>query len=203
MPRSEFGHARRDSLEGFLSRPGSRGQPNSLQHRRRRKQDAARPQIGEHRPDDGFAAIRGPGRVGAHTKAGAPVRQTEAPQSQIPLQLDGVFAAGLVSLRIVGEQRRIDRDLLRDEDDHWCRRRLRQVQHATRMAKRAKLNGEAQPIARTTPGTYESQIVGTEHIMAGHLGRIGRDREQADSLLGRQQGARGHVGLRLAVGTRS
>ena len=116
------------------------------------------------------------------------------------MQLDGVFAAGLVSLRIVGEQRRIDPDLLRDEGDHWCGRRLRRVQHATRMAKRAKLNGEAQPIARATPGPYESQIVGTEHIMAGHLGRVGRDREQADTLLGRQQGARGHVGLRLAVG---
>jgi DNA invertase Pin-like site-specific DNA recombinase len=48
-----------------------------------------------------------------------------------------------------------------------------------------------------------SKIVGTEHIMAGHVGGIGRDPEQADSLLGRQQGARGHVGLRLAVGTRS
>jgi hypothetical protein len=78
--------------------------------------------MGEHRPDYGFAAIRGPGRVGANTKAGAPVRQTKAPLSQIPLQLDGVFAAGLVSLRIVGEQRRLDPDLLCDEGDHWCGR---------------------------------------------------------------------------------
>ena len=71
------------------------------------------------------------------------------------------------------------------------------------MAKRAKLNGEAQADCSHDAWPYESQIVGTEHIMAGHLGRIGRDREQAGSLLGRQQGARGHVGLRLAVGTRS
>jgi hypothetical protein len=39
--------------------------------------------------------------------------------------------------------------------------------------------------------------------MAGHLDWIGRDTEQPDSLVGRQQGARGHVGLRLVVGTRS
>jgi len=28
------------------------------------------------------------------------------------------------------------------------------------MTKRAKLNGEADPIARATPGSYEGQIVG-------------------------------------------
>jgi hypothetical protein len=35
-------------------------------------------------------------------------------------------------------------------------------------------NGEAQPIARAAPGSFESQIVGIEHIMAGHFGCIGR-----------------------------
>ena len=159
--------------------------------------------MGEHRPDDGFAAIRGPRRVGAHTKAGAPVRQTETPQSQISLQLDGMLAAGLVPLRVVGEQRRIDPDLFPDEGEHRCGRQLRRVQHSTRMAKRAQLNGESQPIARATPRSHEGQIDGIEHIMAGHLGWIGRDSEQSNSLVGRQQGARGHVGLRMAVETRS
>jgi hypothetical protein len=42
------------------------------------------------------------------------------------------------------------------------------------MAEHAKLNSEAQPIARTTPGSHEGQIVGIEHIIAGHLACIGR-----------------------------
>jgi hypothetical protein len=67
------------------------------------------------------------------------------------------------------------------------------------MAKRAKLNGEAQSVARTTPSRYEGQIVGIEHILTGHFGCIGRDGEQPGSLLGRQQGARGHDGLGLTA----
>jgi hypothetical protein len=51
------------------------------------------------------------------------------------------------------------------------------IQHATRMAKRAKLNGKAQPVSRSTPGSHEGQIVGIKHIMTGHLGWIGRDGE--------------------------
>jgi hypothetical protein len=43
------------------------------------------------------------------------------------------------------------------------------------MPKSAKLNGEAQPIARATPGPYEGQIVDIEHIMTGHVSCIGGD----------------------------
>jgi hypothetical protein len=57
----------------------------------------------EHCLDDGFATIRGPRRIRANPEAGAPVRQSETPQAQISLQLDGMFAAGLIPLRIVGE----------------------------------------------------------------------------------------------------
>jgi hypothetical protein len=37
--------------------------------------------------------------------------------------------------------------------------------------------------------------------MAGHFGCIGRDGEQPGSLLGRQRGASGHVGLRFGSGS--
>ena len=86
-----------------------------------------------------------------------------------------MLATGFRPAGVFPEQRQIDADLFRDEGEHWRGRRLRRVQHATRMAKRTKLNGEAQPIARATLGSHEGLIVGIEYIMAGHLGRIGRD----------------------------
>ena len=101
-----IGQPGRERLEGLLSRAGPRGQPDPLQHRRRGKQNAVRPQMGEHRLDDGLAAIRGPGRVRADPKAGAPVGQPETPQAQISLQLDRMLAAGLIPLRVVGEDSR-------------------------------------------------------------------------------------------------
>jgi hypothetical protein len=91
-----------------------------------------------------------------------------------------MLSAGFRPAGVFPKQRRIDADLSRDESEHRRRRRLRRVQHAPRMTKRAKLNGEAQPPA---PGSHEGQIVGIEHIMAGHFGCIGRDGEQSGSLL--------------------
>jgi hypothetical protein len=91
------------------------------------------------------------------------------------LKFEQVLATGFGPAGVFAEQRRIDADLSRDEGQHWRGRRLQRVQHATRMAKRAKLNGKAQPVSRSTPGSHEGQIVGIEHIMAGHLGWIGRD----------------------------
>jgi hypothetical protein len=91
------------------------------------------------------------------------------------LKFEHVLAAGFRSAGVFAEQRRIDADLSRDESEHRRGRRLRWVQHAAWMTKRAKLNGEAQPIARATPGPYEGQIVDIEHIMTGHVSCIGGD----------------------------
>jgi len=91
------------------------------------------------------------------------------------LKFEQMLATGFRPAGVFVEQRRIDADLFRDEGEHRRGRRLRRVQHAARMTKRAKLNGEAHPIARATPGSYEGQIVGIEHIITGHFGRIGRD----------------------------
>jgi hypothetical protein len=77
-----IGQPGRERLEGLLSRASTGSQPDSLQHRRRGKQDAVRPQMGEHRLDDRFAAIRGPCRVRADPKTGPPVGETEAPEVQ-------------------------------------------------------------------------------------------------------------------------
>ena len=71
-----------------------------------------------------------------------------------------MLATGFRPAGVFAEQRRIDADLFRDEGEHRRGRRLLRVQHAARMTKRAKLNGEADPIARATPGSYEGQIVG-------------------------------------------
>ena len=53
------------------------------------------------------------------------------------------------------------------------------------MTEDAKLNGVAQPVTRPPSPADETEIVGVEHIVAGHFGRIGRDGEQLGSLLRR------------------
>jgi len=96
-----IGQPGRERLEGLLARACTGGQADSLQHRRSRKQDAARPQMGKHPLDDGFAAIRGPCRVRADPETGPPVGQPETPQGQVSLQLDRMFAASLIPLRVI------------------------------------------------------------------------------------------------------
>jgi hypothetical protein len=100
------------------------------------------------------------------------------------LKFEQMLATGFGPASVFAEQRGIDSNLSRDEGEHRRGRRLRRVQYAARMTKRAKLNGEAQPIACAPPGSHEGQIVGIEHIMAGHLGCIGWNREQPGSLFG-------------------
>src|SRR5277367_2995437 len=78
--------------------------------------------MSEHCLDDGFATIRGPRRVRAYPKAGAPVHQSETPQAQISLQFDGMFAAGLIPLRIVGEVDVPHAELTGYEGNHGRRR---------------------------------------------------------------------------------
>ena len=53
---------------------------------------------------DRFAAVGGPGGIGTHTQAIAPVAQPEAAQAEESLELDGVLAAGLVAPCVVGER---------------------------------------------------------------------------------------------------
>jgi hypothetical protein len=80
--------------------------------------------MGEHRLDDGLAAIRGPRRIRADPETGAPVGQPETPQARVSLQFDRMFAAGLIPLRVVGEDSRRHRELIRHEGDHPLRRLL-------------------------------------------------------------------------------
>src|SRR5271156_6489897 len=99
-----------------------------------------------------------------------------------------MLAAGFGPAGVFAEQRGIDPDLSCDEGEHWRGRRLRRVQHAARMTKRAKLNGEAQPIACASPSAHEGQIIGIEHIVAGHLGGTGWDGGKTGSFLVWTQG---------------
>ena len=114
----------RERLEGLLSRPCTGGQPDSLQHRPCGKQNAVRPQMREHRLNDGFATIRSPCRVRADPKTGPPVGYPETPQGQVSLQFNRMFAAGLIPLCVVGEDSGRHGELIGHEGDHPLRRLL-------------------------------------------------------------------------------
>ena len=114
-----------------------------------------------------------------------------------------MLAAGFGPAGVFAEQRRIDADLPRDEGEHRRGWRLGRVQRADGMAEHTKLDGETETVAGAPPCPDGGQIGVVEHVVLGHGGLVGRDREQPDSLLGREQGASGQVGLRLAAKLRS
>ena len=116
--------------------------------------------MGEHRLDDGFAAIRGPRRVRADPQAGAPIGESEAPKGQELLEFDQMLPARLAPARVFAEQRRVDADLFRDKGEHRRWRRLQRFERAAGIAERAKLDGEAQAIGRAPLGSHERQIFG-------------------------------------------
>ena len=192
-----------ECIEGLFSRACTRSQPDSLQHRRRRKQDAVGSQMGEHRLDDGFAAIRGPSRICADPETDAPVGQSETAQGQVSLQFDRMFAARLIPLRVVGEDSGRHSELIGHEGDHPLRRLLSRCHAEAWIPEEAQLDGESEPVDRPPLHPDQRQVLRAEHVMAGHINRITRDREQPGSLLGGQQSASGHVGLRMATAARS
>ena len=65
------------------------------------------------------------------------------------------------------------------------------------------MDGKPEPIDGAPLRSDDSQVFGAEHVVPRHLGGIDRDGEQACALLGRQQSAAGHSGLRLVAGGRS
>src|ERR1700761_8374840 len=133
--------------------------------------------MGEHRLYDGFTAICGPGGIRADPKARTPVVETEASETQEPLEFEQMLASRLRSAGRFTEQRRIGTDLLRDEGEHRLRWHLGSVQHATGMAKEAKLNGETEPVSGTPPGANNCEVGGVEHVVPRHVGRVGRNRK--------------------------
>ena len=88
---------------GAYSRTSTRRQPDPLQHRRRGNQNACRPKVGEHRQNDGLAAIRGPRRIRTNPKAGPPVVEAKTAKPHKLLQLEQMLAASFGSACILAE----------------------------------------------------------------------------------------------------
>ena len=90
-----------------------------------------------------------------------------------------------------------------DEGDHRLRRMLIGSQTLSGITQQAELDGEAEPIATAALGPDEHQVIGTQHVVLGHLGGIGRDAEEARALFGRQKGSAGRQGLQVMAESRS
>ena len=103
-----------------------------------------------------------------------------------------MLAAGLVAPRVVGERGGRDAELGGYEGQHGRGWVLAGPEALSRVAKQAKLDGEAQAVEGTALGTHQQEVLGAEHVVPGHLGRRGWDGEQAGALLGGQQGSAGH-----------
>jgi hypothetical protein len=54
------------------------------------------------------------------------------------------------------------------------------------MTQEAQLDGKPEPVDRAPLCPDDRQVVAAQHIVPRHLGRIGWNSEQPDSLLGRQ-----------------
>ena len=86
-------------------------------------------------------AIHSPCRVRADPETGPPVGQPETPQGQVSLQLDRMFAASLIPLRVISESGGRHTELIGHECDD-CPRRLFSRAHAEAgIPKEAQLDG--------------------------------------------------------------
>jgi hypothetical protein len=120
-------------LEHPLASAHSRGEPNSLQHRRGRDEHALGPQVRKHGLHDRLAAVSRPGGVGADLQASAPIRQAEAAHAKPLLQFDGMLPSRLVAERVVGKGGRRNVQLPRDKGDHRLWRMIAEAQALARM----------------------------------------------------------------------
>jgi hypothetical protein len=144
--------------------------------------------MGDYRLDDRFPAVGGPGGIRARLQAGAPIREPEAAEAQKLLKFDHMLAAGFRPTSVFAEQCRIDTNLLPDKGEHRLGRQFRGIKDAAGMAECAKLDSEAQTIARPPFRPDQGEVSNAEYEVTGHFGGIDRDREQPGALFGRQQG---------------
>jgi len=151
----------------------------------------------EHRAHAGLATIGRPGCVDPNPDAGAPIGKAEAAQPKDRLQFRRMLPPSLVSVRVVGKRRRRHADLVRHERDHRLGRPVAGAQALPRVAEEAELHGKPKAVHAAPLGPDERQVIGAQHLVARHLGRIGRDSEQAVVLLRGEQGAAGHGNLVL------
>jgi hypothetical protein len=173
-----------ESLEHPRARAHAGCQSDSFQHRCGGDEHVAGAQMGEHCPNDRLAAVRGPCRVRAHLKAGAPIGQPETSKVQMLLQLDGVLPPGLSAERVVGKGGWGYTKLVSHEADHCFRRMLARSQPLAGISQQAQLNRNPKPVDCAPLCPDERQIIGAEDVVFGHLGVIDRNGEQASALLG-------------------
>lgn len=179
-------------MERPLPGTSSGAKADPLQHGGIRHEHALSPEMGKHGFDDWLATVSGPCGIGADPQAVSPVAQSEAAQAKDSVQLGRVLAPRLIPPGIVGESRGRYAKLPRHELQHRQGRLLTRTETLTRMAQETELHSKAEAVHTAAFGPHQQQIVRTEHVVLGHLGRRGRDVEQAGALFGRQEGSAGH-----------
>lgn len=175
----------RQDVERPLPGTNPGGQDDPLQHGRIRYEHALSPEMGKHGLDDWLATVSGPRGVGADLKAVSPVAQSEAAQAEESVQLGRVLAPRLIPPGIVGECSGRNAELPRHEVQHRHGRLLARTETLTRMAQKTELHREAKVVHAAAFDPHQQQILRTEHVVLGHLGRRGRDVEQAGALVSR------------------
>ena len=171
------GQTIRQGLESLLAGARPSRQPYPFQYSRRGDEHIGAAQMVEHCLDDRFAAISGPRGIGAHPQAGTPIRQPETPKAQMFLQFDRMLPAGLIPERVGGERSRRYAELVSYEGDHRIRRMFARPQALAGMPEEAQLDGEPEPVDGAPLRPDERQIIGAEHEVPRHSGRIDRDGE--------------------------
>ena len=181
--------------ERALASQRSRGKADPLQNRIVRDDHVCSPQLLEHCLDDRLAAVRAPGGFGSHVDGRAPIGQAEISKAQQRLKFDGMFTTGLVAARIVAEERRINPELIDDEQQKRLGEMRTWSQHLARKAEQAHLNGETELIDGAPFRSNPCEVGLVEQVVSGHLGGIDGNCKETGALIGGQQGATRHGGL--------
>jgi hypothetical protein len=119
-------------------------------------------------------------------------RPTERHEAECIAQCIELFVPGRAARRVVGQHLGSDLQLLCDERERRIRDQFTGSQETARIAQRAKLDRETQPVMRSPPADDDGQVVPAQCPVLDEQGFVVGKREQRRALLVRQDGATRH-----------
>jgi hypothetical protein len=106
----------------------------------------------------------------------------------MPLRLDRMLAPVCVAPAILGQDTRVDADLLGEKGNHRCRRCLSKKDRPTEMAQKAELNGQAEAIVRGPLGLDQIHFGATERAVPDQALLVCRHVDKGGPPIGFEQG---------------
>jgi hypothetical protein len=119
----------------------------------------------------------------------------EGPPAEQILQGCGVLVLGVGAGGVAAQDVRRDADLFGDERDHRVRKLLARVEQAARVAERAELQGEAEPVATAAAAVDRRQLDLAQRVVPCGFDPINGQGEESQPLGRREKASTCHGDL--------